>query len=275
MRHAVVLFAVSISAFPVVSNAAGERASRSQPLVVAHRGLLRHAPENTLANFRACLELRVGFEMDVQRSQDGHLVCIHDATVDRTTNGQGKVADLTLKQLQQLDAGSWFHAAFRGQRIPTIEEVFALLAAYPRAAVLIAVDLKADDARLEHDVVRLAEKHKVLDRLLFIGRTIGSPDVRQRLRTANAKVHVAKLANTRDEFPAALSAAGADWIYVRYLPSRQEVDRVHKEGKRVFIAGPTVAGRDPVNWQKTADAGVDAVLTDFPLSLRQQQRQSK
>jgi glycerophosphoryl diester phosphodiesterase len=242
-------------------------------LVVAHRGLLRHAPENTLANFRACLELRVGFEIDVARSKDGRLVCIHDATVDRTTDGKGKVADLTLEQLQQLDAGSWFGAAFRGQRIPTIDEVFALLAAYRQAAVLIAVDLKADDARLEHDVVRLAEKHKVLDRLLFIGRTIGSPEVRQRLRTANAKAHVAKLANNRDEFPAALTAAGADWVYVRFLPSRREVDRVHQAGKRVFIAGATVAGREPDNWQKTANAGVDAVLTDYPLPLRQQLRE--
>ena len=53
----------------------------ADPLVVAHRGLLRHAPENTLANFRACLELRLGFEFDVARTKDGHLVCIHDDTL--------------------------------------------------------------------------------------------------------------------------------------------------------------------------------------------------
>ena len=52
------------------------------PLIVAHRGLLRHAPENTLANFRACFELRLGFEFDVERTKDGHLVCIHDSTAD-------------------------------------------------------------------------------------------------------------------------------------------------------------------------------------------------
>ena len=60
------------------------------PLIVAHRGLLLHAPENTLANFRACLELRLGFEFDVEKTKDGHLVCIHDGTVDRTANGTGK-----------------------------------------------------------------------------------------------------------------------------------------------------------------------------------------
>ena len=54
--------------------------------VVGHRGLLRESPENTLATFRDCLELRIGFELDVRRSRDGHLVCIHDDTLDRTTH---------------------------------------------------------------------------------------------------------------------------------------------------------------------------------------------
>ena len=76
-------------------------ANPPQALIVAHRGLLRHAPENTLANFRACLELRLGFEFDVSQTKDGHLVCIHDDTVDRTTNGTGKVADLTLEEIRR------------------------------------------------------------------------------------------------------------------------------------------------------------------------------
>src|SRR2546426_3765520 len=61
------------------------------PLLVAHRGLLKHAPENTLASFAACLELRLGFELDIRRTKDGHLVCLHDDDVRRTTNGTGKV----------------------------------------------------------------------------------------------------------------------------------------------------------------------------------------
>ncbi len=96
-------------------------ADKPTPLIVAHRGLLRHAPENTLANFRACLELRLGFEFDVQRTKDGHLICIHDDTVDRTTNGTGKVADLTLEEIRQLDAGSWFDPKFAGEKAEYVE----------------------------------------------------------------------------------------------------------------------------------------------------------
>lgn len=237
------------------------------PQVVAHRGLLLDAPENTLANFRACLELRVGFEVDVRRSKDGRLVCVHDETVDRTTNGAGQVADLTLKQLQSLDAGSWFAAKFRGERIATLEQVFALLAAHRDAPVLVAVDLKGDDDEIERDVVAIARRHGVLDRLLFIGRAISLPEVRARLRRADNEAHVGCVANTPEEFPAALVDRHADWVYVRYLPSRREVERVHKAGKRVFIAGPTVAPREEENWRRATADGVDAVLTDYALEL--------
>jgi glycerophosphoryl diester phosphodiesterase len=139
----------------------------SHLLIVAHRGLLLHAPENTLANFRACLELRLGFEFDVEKTKDGQLVCIHDVSVDRTTNGTGEVSQLTLEEIRRLDAGSWFESKFAGEKVPTIEEVLKLVAEYQQHDVLIAVDLKAEG--VEQEVVRLAEKHKVLNKLLFIG----------------------------------------------------------------------------------------------------------
>jgi glycerophosphoryl diester phosphodiesterase len=247
---------------------AGEPTQSPRPLIVAHRGLLKHAPENTLANFRACLELRLGFELDVERSSDGHLVCIHDSTVNRTTNGQGRVGEMTLAAIKKLDAGSWFDPAFVGERIPTIDEVFALIAEYPNARVLIAVDLKAGDTNVERDTVKLAVKHKILDRLLFIGRTISNTDVRQRLRTANNKTQIARVANNAKEFPASLEDRIANWVYVRYVPSPDEVQRVHAAGKRVFIAGATVAGQKPDNWRRVTAAKVDAILTDYPLDLR-------
>jgi glycerophosphoryl diester phosphodiesterase len=237
------------------------------PLIVAHRGLLQHAPENTLANFRACLELRLGFEFDVQRTKDGHLVCIHDDAVDRTTNGTGKVADLTLDEIRRLDAGNWFDPMFAGVKVPTVEEVLKLVSEYRQHDVLVAVDLKAEN--VEQDVVRLAEKHKVLDRLLFIGRTITESRTREQIMTASEKSHAAAVANATDEFPAALTASHADWVYFRYLPPRGQVEAVHRAKKRAFIAGPTVAGDLPENWRQAADVGIDATLTDYPLNLRQ------
>ncbi len=238
--------------------------------VVAHRGLIRHAPENTLANFRACLDLRVGFEVDVLRTQDGHLACIHDETVDRTTDGSGKVVDFTLAELKALDAGSWFDPAFVGAQVPTLDEVFDTLSRYPHR-VLVAMDLKAAD--IEEDVIRLAKKHQVLNRLLFIGRAISVPEVRQRLRKAAPKAQIAVVANTRDELEAAMDDEFADWVYVRYVPSKADVARIHEGGQQVFIAGPTVAGEERANWRTAIASGVDGVLTDYPLSLKRLMRE--
>jgi len=93
-------------------------------LVIAHRGACGHAPENTLAAFRKAIALGAAFvETDLQLSRDAHFVAIHDDTVNRTTNGQGAVHDLTLAELRRLDAGAWFGSEFAGERIPTLEEL--------------------------------------------------------------------------------------------------------------------------------------------------------
>jgi glycerophosphoryl diester phosphodiesterase len=257
-RTCVALSALCLLAAPLMSHA-------NEPLIVAHRGLLHHAPENTLANFRACLELRLGFEFDVEKAKDGHLVCIHDGTVDRTTNGTGNVAKLNLEDIRRLDAGSWFDPKFAGEKVPTIEEVLKLVAEYQQHDVLIAVDLKAEG--VGEEVVRLAVKHDVLHRLLFIGRTISEPKVRDQIRAASKNAHTAVVANNTEEFPKALAATNADWVYFRYLPPKGQMEAVHGEGKQSFIAGATVSGNVPENWQYAVDVGIDGILTDYPLEL--------
>jgi len=237
-------------------------------VAVAHRGLLRDAPENTLPNFDACLDAHLGFEVDVQRCRDGALVCIHDDTLDRTTDGSGPVGSATRAELARLDAGGWFAPEFRGTPVPTVEEVLMLVAAHPAAPGVVAVDLKAEDAEVERDVVALATRHGVLDRLLFIGRAIDRPDVRRRLRTADAGCHAAALANRREDLGAALAAPDADWVYLRFVPTAADVAAIRAAGRRSIVAGPTVAGREEANWARTIEAGVDALLTDFPVEAR-------
>ena len=243
------------------------------PLVVAHRGLLQESPENTLSSFRACLELRLGFEMDVLRGRDGRLVCIHDQSVDRTTDGQGRVSALRLRQIRSLDAGSWFDVKFKGEKIPTIDEVFQLLAGYRGFDVLVAVDIKQDDPDVERDLVRLARRHDVLDRILFIGRSIVEAPVRERLRMASERVHLARVAHNSDELVGSIADPLTDWVYVRYLPSAEEEGRVHRQGERVLIAGATVAGYETLNWRRATEIGIDAILTDYSLELSSQLRE--
>jgi len=243
----------------------GTAFSFETPRVIAHRGLLSHAPENTLANFRSCLWLRIGFEVDVQRTKDGSLVCIHDDTLNRTTNGRGRVAEQSLQQLKRLDAGSWFGSDFKDERIPTFAEVAQLINSNGHSSTLIAVDLKAPG--IEADVIAAAKQARVLDRLLFIGSAIRDKAVRKSLRNADSSAHVACLANDPTQLDSAVDDENSDWVYFRYLPSRMETEKVRSAGKRSFIAGPTVAGLEPVNWRRANNSQLDAVLTDYPLEL--------
>lgn len=92
----------------------------------AHRGAMETHPENTIPAFRAAIEAGAQMiEFDVWLTKDKQMVVIHDATVDRTTNGNGKISDLTLNEIKQLDAGGWKAPEFAGIKIPTLQEVLS------------------------------------------------------------------------------------------------------------------------------------------------------
>ncbi|GGN53212.1 glycerophosphodiester phosphodiesterase family protein [Oceanobacillus indicireducens] len=117
-----------------------ERTIVQRPIVVAHRGVPSLAPENTMAGYHLSYELGTDLiETDVQRTKDGHLVIMHDTTVDRTTNGTGAVSELTLEEIRGLDAGSHFDEEFAGEKVPTFRE---FLEGFKGKDVLLLVELK-------------------------------------------------------------------------------------------------------------------------------------
>ncbi len=93
-------------------------------IIIAHRGASAYAPENTMAAFRKAVEMSAdGIEFDVKCTRDGEMVIIHDQTLERTTNGLGKVIEKNLDDLRALDAGSSFSEEFKGEKIPLLSEV--------------------------------------------------------------------------------------------------------------------------------------------------------
>jgi glycerophosphoryl diester phosphodiesterase len=115
------------------------RSREGRPLICGHRGARAHAPENTLAGFALAAEMGADLiELDVRLTRDGALAVIHDATVDRTTHGTGRIADLTWDEIQSLDAGIRFGEAFAGQRVPALGEVLD----WARGRVYLAVEVK-------------------------------------------------------------------------------------------------------------------------------------
>ncbi|WP_225550149.1 glycerophosphodiester phosphodiesterase [Enterococcus sp. S22(2020)] len=117
--------------------------------IIAHRGSKGTNPENTLIAFKEAVRVGAdGIELDVHLSKDKQLVVIHDETVDRTTNGSGFVADLTLAELKQLDAGLWFKPFPVEQKIPTLEEVLQLLEE-EKFYGLLNIEIKTDQIQYE------------------------------------------------------------------------------------------------------------------------------
>jgi glycerophosphoryl diester phosphodiesterase len=139
----------------------------NRPLNLAHRGALREAPENTLAAFRRAVALGAdGFELDAKLSRDGVPIVMHDATLDRTTDAAGRVCDKTVTELKALDAGSWFDFEFRGEPVPTLEEVFAEFGARALINVELTNYTTSRDG-LEARVVRLIARHGLGRRVIL------------------------------------------------------------------------------------------------------------
>ncbi len=166
------------------------RRNFKRPLIIAHRGYSTRFPENTLVAFEAALELDVQMiELDVRLTGDRQVVVIHDASVDRTTDGEGLVKDLPLETLKQLDAGSWFSPRFKGVRLPTLDEVLDRV----NRRVLINVEIKPDtyepgpppDA-IEMQVVDAVLRRNLLDSILISSFEPGILESIQRMEVGPA-----------------------------------------------------------------------------------------
>jgi glycerophosphoryl diester phosphodiesterase len=138
-----------------------------QVLIFAHSGAQAYAPSNTLPAFElAAKQGAHGTELDVHRSRDGHVIVIHDSSVDATTDGRGTVAEMTLAQLKALDAGSSYSPEFAGTPIPTLDEVFETVG----KQLFVNVEIKSDSAEtdgLEQAVVDCILRHAMQERVLI------------------------------------------------------------------------------------------------------------
>lgn len=137
------------------------------PYIVAHRGANQRAPQNTIPAFEEAIRNGAdGVEFDVQMSKDGVLVICHNFTVDATSNGTGKVTDLTFEELRDLDFGSWFADAYTGVQIPTLEETLECV----KDMKVINVEIKRAPEATKREVVektvalvkKMGLEHKVV-----------------------------------------------------------------------------------------------------------------
>ncbi|WP_069789723.1 glycerophosphodiester phosphodiesterase [Cyanobacterium sp. IPPAS B-1200] len=136
-----------------------------QPMIIAHRGLPKESPENTLAAFRLAIAQGAdGIEGDFHLTKDKHIVCIHDSHTARVANKKLIVKDSTLAELQKLDVGYWFNSAFKNEKIPTLEEVLAILPSETK----LFLEIKSDPEIVPY-LLRILKNNRInLNQLVII-----------------------------------------------------------------------------------------------------------
>lgn len=140
----------------IVQYAFGQEVILPSKGICAHRGAMNTHPENTIAAFEEAIRLGAQMiELDVRLTKDKKLVILHDESVDRTTDGAGKIEDLTLKQVRKLDAGSWKSSDFKNLKIPTLSEALAIMP----DNIWLNVHLKGDEV-LGKKVAKVIIKEK-------------------------------------------------------------------------------------------------------------------
>lgn len=230
------------------------------PLVIAHRGASFAAPENTLAAFRLAREMGAdAIEFDAKCSRDGAVVIHHDRTLQRTTDGHGSVSAYTLKELKQLDAGAWFGAGFRGEKIPTLEEVIQVVG----SSLLLNIEI-TNYAHPRNDlpqrVIDIVTRHGLEDRVLL---SSFNPRALQVVRSLAPHLAVGLLLMPQQ--PALLRML-LRWRVARdaYHPHLNMLDE--RATQQALEAGPVnVWTVNTLDWmQSCLEAGVSGIITDRP-----------
>lgn len=236
----------------------------SSPLILGHRGAKNYAPENTLAAFTLALEQGAdGVELDAKLSADGQVIVFHDMTVNRTTNGKGLVSGLSFSQLRELDAGGFFSEQFRGEKIPSLDEVFESIG--KRAVINVELtNYSTPHDSLVERTCDLIRRHALQKSIIF---SSFSPGI------------LKKAARFLPEVPRGLLARGG-WIgawarsfgftfgdYAALHPyitdvTHQEVQRVHRLRRKInaWTSNREEDTRRLISW------GVDGIITDDPLT---------
>ncbi|HUI41356.1 MAG TPA: glycerophosphodiester phosphodiesterase family protein [Terriglobia bacterium] len=243
----------------------------ARPLILAHRGASAEAPENTLAAFELAMRQGAdGIECDVRLSADGAPVVIHDARLDRTTSGRGRVDRHTTQELRRLDAGSRFcrrHPAlakdrYRGAKIPLLAEAMDWVGQHGCLAYVEIKRERADLPRLEEQVLQAVNAAGARTRVTLISFHL--PTLR-RLRVLDGGIALG-LDCTRPllAIRRAQSVRAAVVLPHGTFVSRRFIERAHRAGLRVVPWG----AHSPRAWQRLLALGADGIIGNRPALMR-------
>lgn len=233
------------------------------PYVIAHRGTSGRFPENTLPAYEHAIEAGADWiEFDVVSTADGVVVVSHDTSVDRCTNGTGKIRTLTRDQIKQLDAGG-------GQTIPTLAEAIDFFAAF---SVRLCIEIKGDDTAdylaTARRTVEMLQRRGLLQRVVM---TAFNADCLRAIKLWEPTLATALDPDRQDgtytpwELCQQVLRCGANFLLHRHETLTPDIiDEAHQHGFSLWTWTPN----EPDDMRRVIDMGVDAIMTDYPDVLR-------
>lgn len=272
-RRALIIILFGVLQFSI-NEVMAQQINNRNPIVVAHRGASGYAPENTMAAIKKAITMGVDMiEIDVQLSKDNEVVLMHDLTVDRTTNGKGKVRDLYLEEIKKLDAGKWFSSEFSGEKVPTLEEV--IQAINGQCKLLIEVKrVKSKKLEIENKIVQLINKYnaynwcivqsfetQVIKNIQALDKSIEC----HKLVTMNISVlplHIDSRIKTGTIYK--YKTVQSINPYFKML-NKRKVNKIHSRGQKII----TWTVNEPEDMKRMIEMGVDGIITNYPDRLIQ------
>ncbi|WP_188453724.1 glycerophosphodiester phosphodiesterase [Virgibacillus oceani] len=227
--------------------------------IIAHRGASKLAPENTMPAFRLAHELGSdGIETDVQLTKDNVPVLIHDEHVKRTTNGIGYIKDLTINQVKQLDAGSWFSKKYAGTSIITLEEFLHWIKPKPLYLNIELKNNKIDYKNIETIVYEMVKHYQLLNRTTL---STFNPNSVKRINKLHSDIKVAFLTSRNKNLISYAQSLGANALHVKYrLLNRLLVEQCQKANMKIRV----YTLNRPSRILKSYALKCDGIFTDVP-----------
>lgn len=215
---------------PVPSPADVAIAAKNVKEVIGHMGSCADRPPNTLAGIRRAIESGAHVsEVDARTTKDGMLICMHDEEVNRTTDGTGKVASLTLAELKRFDAGSKFAAKFAGERVPTLREVLTL----SKGKIAVMIDLKESGEEYVKKIAAEVREHGEPKRTVLGVRSIEHAKQFQKLLPDARQIGL--IPTTNDIKPFAEAGVKVIRLWPKWLVDKSLVSQVRKLGLELHI----------------------------------------
>lgn len=241
----------------------------ASPLIVAHRGSSTVAPENTLAAFRRAIADGADMiELDVRMTKDFELVVLHDRRVNRTTDGRGNVWDLTLAELQTLDAGSWFGKRFAGERIPTLRQAIDLLPHHINLNIEVKTDGEPRKNVAFEELLLLVVREKHFSRRVLVSSFDHS--FLRRFHALDPDIRIGALyfpLRDAGRRPSTLARRASATVFICSVSQLRQSFTDDATGNGVALACYGVNTRKQL--AKALKFGVEIIVTDRPAEMKQ------